>query len=238
MVASHRYDRRCSIELPAAEVEFFVNEDPSLTRTQQASEQQFKMLDSDQNGYLDEKEVPDNVPGALAPFAAVDQNGDGMIYRDELSQFLDLRQAAFRGQIRARAADQADTVFMALDADGDGLLKTREIFQAPDRLRQLDRNGDQRLHSNEIPGSMVVGFIRGNPQLDDGLFVVPAMAPPGQQHANQVPNWFRGMDANGDGEISSREFLGKLTLFAEFDRDRDGFLSVAECQSFEPKAEL
>ena len=36
------------------------------------------------------------------------------------------------------------------------------------------------------------------------------------------------MDANDDGEISPREFLGKRTQFQQLDQDNDGFVEVGE----------
>ena len=228
IVSCYHYPQRCSLELAKAEIEFFVNEDPSLTQSQQQSESQLKMFDSDENGYLDADEFPNNRLGADAPFEAIDSNGDGMLYVEELVQYFDLRQAAFRGQVRARTADQPDTMFTALDTDGDGLLKAREIHEATSRLRRLDRNNDRHLQSHEIPGSMVVGFVRGNPQSDGFLQVVPTAVRSNPNGAD-TPKWFQGMDSNGDGEISSREFIGEPTLFAAFDRDADGFLTVGEC---------
>jgi Ca2+-binding EF-hand superfamily protein len=72
---------------------------------------------------------------------------------------------------------------------------------------------------------MVVGFIRGNPQQDNALFAMPNIARP---VAEQTPRWFRGMDANGDGEISAREFLGPAAKFRQLDANADGFVSTDE----------
>jgi hypothetical protein len=47
----------------------------------------------------------------------------------------------------------------------------------------------------------------------------------------QVPPWFRGMDANGDGEVSAREFLGPTGRFSGLDVNGDGFLSPVEAGS-------
>ena len=228
IVAIHRHGSRISVELRDTEIEFFVNEDPALINFRRVAQSQFAMLDKDQNGYLDEEEFPDRLPGFNVPLEAVDQNGDSQVYEEELARFLDLRQAAFRGQVRARAADQEDALFTALDDDGDGRLNAEEIHRTPDRMRSLDRNEDGRVQSQEIPGSMVVGFIRGNPQQDNALFAMPANA--ATRRAEQAPRWFRGMDANGDGAISSREFLGPDDKFRGLDRNRDGFVGADEVQ--------
>ena len=39
------------------------------------------------------------------------------------------------------------------------------------------------------------------------------------------------MDANGDGKISPEEFPGPKMIFDQFDADKNGFLSVAECEA-------
>lgn len=228
VVAIHRHGSRISVELRDAEVEFFVNEDPSLINYRQVAQNQFVMLDEDKNGYLDEDEFPDSLPGFAVPLEAVDQNGDGQVYAEELAKFLYLRQAAYRGQVRARAADQEDALFTALDHDGDGRLNAKEIHRSSDRLRTMDHNDDGRLQSHEIPGSMVVGFIRGNPQQDNALFTMPTTN--AARRAARAPRWFQGMDANGDGEISSREFVGTNAKFQHLDTDGDGFVSTEEVE--------
>ena len=44
----------------------------------------------------------------------------------------------------------------------------------------------------------------------------------------KAPRWFNAMDANQDGAISRREFLGPEAKFAELDKDRNGLLEVGE----------
>ncbi len=206
---------------------FFVNEDPALSNARQASEAQVSRFDSDGNGYLSEEEFPTGPFGIPAPFEVIDLDGDGQLYAKELAAFSELRQAAYRGQVRARAADRRDAAFAALDVDGDGRLNAREIRRVPSRLEQLDRNQDGRLQSHELPGSMVVGFVRGNPQTDDLLFTVP---PPFAVLQARRPSWFRGMDANADLEVSVREFVGSTNQFMKLDTDGDGFISVHELE--------
>jgi Ca2+-binding EF-hand superfamily protein len=226
VTAVRSYQRRVSIELSRVEVEFFVNEDPALSNYEEVAEGQFNTFDTDGNGYLEEDEIPDQLPGFDVPFAGVDADEDGKVYLEELASFLKLRQRAYRGQVRARAADQEDALFTALDTNGDGRLHAREIAAVPAELAKMDINQDGKLKSHEIPGSMVVGFVRGNPQQDDTLFVMPTGT--SDVGKEDIPRWFVGMDTNRDGEVGVHEFLGTADRFAKFDKNTDGFISPAE----------
>lgn len=226
VTAVRTHQRRVSIELSRVEIEFFVNEDPALSNYEQVAKGQFDTLDTDQNGYLEEDEIPAQLPGFDVPFAGVDADADGKVFLEELASFLELRQRAYRGQVRSRAADQEDALFTALDTSGDGRLHAREIAATPSVLARLDLNQDGNLQSHEIPGSMVVGFVRGNPQQDNGLFVMPT----GESELDpaKLPRWFLGMDTNRDGEVGVLEFLGTADRFAAFDQNGDGFINPSE----------
>ena len=51
--------------------------------------------------------------------------------------------------------------------------------------------------------------------------------------AADTPEWFRGMDRNGDGDVSAREFTGPPALFKKIDTDGDGLISPEEAWAFE-----
>ena len=46
------------------------------------------------------------------------------------------------------------------------------------------------------------------------------------------PPWFVRMDANGDGDICSREFLGTIAQFQQLDTNGDGLIDLAEAEAF------
>jgi Ca2+-binding EF-hand superfamily protein len=226
--AARQNPTRVSFDLPGANVEFFVNQDPSLANTSQVVTAQFSMLDMDKNGYLDAAEYSGQVLGITIPFAALDADGDGMVYEKEVGALLEQRRAVVRAQIRARAADQEDALFRALDTNGDTRLTAREIYGAPRVLKDLDQNQDGQLQSHEIPGTMAVGFVRGDAQQDNTLLVLPSMSP--ASAGKDLPAWFVGMDSNGDGDISPREFLGSSEKFRQLDANTDGFVSGDEAK--------
>lgn len=226
---SRQHPTRLSFDLPGANLEFFVNEDPSLANVSQTINAQFSMLDADNNGYLDMEEYSGQILGIQIPFETLDADGDGMIFEKEVAALLEQRQAVVRAQIRARAADQEDALFRALDTNGDGRLTAREIDGAPAVLKALDDDQDGQLQSHEIPGSMAVGFVRGDANQDNALLVMPAVSRRGDDET--LPAWFMGMDSNGDGDISQREFLGSKEKFQQLDTDGDGFVSGDEARA-------
>ncbi|MCA9156590.1 MAG: hypothetical protein KDA38_17485, partial [Planctomycetales bacterium] len=82
-----------------------------------------------------------------------------------------------------------------------------------------------RVTPGEIQTSFVVGLVRGDPQQGNNLFVMP---PPRRLTATDAPAWFTNMDANNDGFVSDREFLGTPPQFAALDTNQDGLLSPHE----------
>lgn len=162
-----------------------------------------------------------------ADVQSVDTNGDGKIAEYELASFMARRQDVYRGLVRAWIAGHPDSLYAALDEDGDGVLKARELHGAVDRIRSLDADGDGQLRQNELPDSLVIGFVRGNPMQDAELFTnfqPPAVSDPSH------PDWFTAMDANRDGEVSRREFLGTAKQFDQLDDDSDGYVAPGEAR--------
>ena len=155
----------------------------------------------------------------------VDVDDDGKITEYEIGSFLDRRRPVVRGLVRTWVAGHEDSLFAALDTDGDGVLGARELHQCAERLKSLDRDGDGHLQSQEIPDSMVVAFLRGHPRQDDQMFIHAASDATSDRSS---PPWFAAMDANQDGEISHREFLGTSDQFEQLDRDTDGFIGRTE----------
>ena len=95
----------------------------------------------------------------------------------------------------------------------------------------LDRNASGSVEYDELPAALVFEFFRGNDEENNAfsanLVSTDASAPTSTPAA---PAWFTGMDYNGDGDISRREFLGTPEQFAGLDTNGDGFLAPKKPQ--------
>jgi Ca2+-binding EF-hand superfamily protein len=182
--------------------------------------------DGNRNGYLEPSEVA-ALGGAVEALAEADLNGDGGLDADELIAALRPRDTIDRWQVRLHAASGGQDVFDWLDADNDGRLSAREIARAGQRLRQADGDRDGYVAADELPVRIVLRVQRGGGiESLRGLLDATQWGPRRSRLA--APEWFVGMDANGDGDISRSEFLGTAEQFQRLDADGDGFIDMRE----------
>jgi Ca2+-binding EF-hand superfamily protein len=128
--------------------------------------------------------------------------------------------------LRISVHNRSDALFAHLDADHDGRLGEREIAQAADRFKSLDKDQDGSLSAGEVSGGLTVAIVRGNLPAGEARYnLLPAGTTGGDFHP---PEWFLQGDFNGDGDISRREFVGTLDQFRQLDLNDDGFVSAAE----------
>ena len=181
---------------------------------------EMKRYDKDNNGYLDEKEAPPQ-------FSLWDTDGDKKVYEKEIVAFYTDAAMLTRNRIYVAAVDELKEMFKLVDANSDGRLSSRELAEIKPRLLALDANKNGQLDPEEFPVTLRLTFSRGrdpNATFQGGrVFLNPSMV-----RMNSSPDWFTQMDANGDKDISPREFLGTPEQFETFDKNHDGMLSRVE----------
>lgn len=115
----------------------------------------FDRYDTDGDGQVTQAEVD---AWHEETFAAADQDGDGALTLDEMTQ-------AAADRIAERMADRVAERFEWLDIDGDGLVTAEEMPAGPqtDIVARFDRDGDGIVTSEEIPSFADRGCGRGGP---------------------------------------------------------------------------
>lgn len=106
-------------------------------------------------------------------------------------------------------------LMMALDADGDGEISSREIDGAVAALKKLDKNSDGKLTMDElVPEGMPGPLGPGGPNVDPAEMVKRMMM----------------ADANNDGFIDQDEMPERMKtmMLGRADTNQDGKLSKEE----------
>lgn len=165
-------------------------------------------------------------------FGLLDRDNDGKLDMKEVKDFVDLQAEGLDCHVVLSFSDSGRGLFSTLDADRDGRLSKRELRALWTRLESRDKDGDGAIAPTEIPrqSTLVAGFgIAVQFARNPAVAFNPGMQPtPRAAYPQGVPNWFMRMDTNGDGEVSRREFLGTTEQFREFDADGDGSISPEE----------
>ncbi len=185
---------------------------------------QFKEL-AKEKGFVERKQL-ENQPASLAFFDFADRNADGKVDAAEVEAARKALAPLAGCRVDVAFADQGNGLFELLDTNGDGRLSPRELVEAAAVLKPF-AGADGCVGPKDLVRRFQVRVVV-EPILV-GVLLAPTpqgVAEPGA--GRKVPEWFRKMDRNGDGEVSLREFVGPIELFRKLDRNGDGLISVDE----------
>ncbi len=219
------------LKLGEADVDFNRNNrDP-----QQTDLVELRTYDRDNNGYIDTAEASANNIGKSA-FAAMDVDGDGKVFKGELTSFMTRQNAAAATRMQLEIKDLGQDLFTVLDTDLDGVLSSRELRSAKNILNTEDKNGDGALGGDEVPRRVEFELVRGVDERSETEARMTRRATRStSQAATTGPLWFRKMDRNNDGDLDLREFVGPLSAFKKLDADGDGLVDRDEAAAAEKK---
>lgn len=192
----------------------------------QFSDQAFLTFDVNNDGGLDETEIPAPALREYA-FADLDQNGDGKLTIKELREGFADKEPIWLIQVRARGAESPDAVFAWLDRNQDRFLSEREIRTAGSLMARF-ASDEGTLVPSAIPDTYLIQFGRGDPAQDAQLFGPASLIRDNRQDLR--PKWAIAMDANRDGDISAGEFTGTREQFDGLDLNGDEFIDSTELE--------
>jgi len=183
-------------------------------------------FDANKNAYLDGEEIERASTQLGTDAKDVDADKNEQITAAEIAEYLRLQTSASVAQVRAVASHPEDAFWAFLDENDDGELDGEEIASSGRRLLTRDRDGSGSVAAEELSEFAWIALVRG--EAPAGLLRPTARRGPS---ATDGPAWFRHMDANGDGSLSQREFLGDEARFRQLDANGDGKLQVSELAS-------
>jgi hypothetical protein len=140
------------------------------TRTAQSM---ITRYDTDKNGYIEKKEL-EKAAGAqyvVSQFAGWDTDADGKVFLKEIKASYDRMLAPRMSQITAISSSTGPSMFAAMDTTGDNRLSLREMRIAGDRLQSLDKNKDDKIGFEEMPGEIAIALSRGGAYYGQRTFI-------------------------------------------------------------------
>lgn len=220
-------DQEVSLDLGSDWLVFRARDSVDTASVKPQAENLLQIYDGNQNNYLEPDEIPEGAQQNL-DFASADKDGNEMLFVEEIEAYLLQRNWVRRCQIRLQGIEGDDPLMRVIDPNHDRRLSARELISLEEQLAAVDANDSESIEFDEIPALLVFEFFRGDQdQAPQPAQIYQEGYAAGITNAN-APAWFTGMDFNGDGDISRREFLGTPSQFDELDIDDDGFLTSGE----------
>jgi Ca2+-binding EF-hand superfamily protein len=198
--------------------------------------QQFNLLDTDGNGYLDRMEAggPDRFRFERGLFAEMDRDGDDKIFADEMKEYVTARATPKASSCQINIYNTGSGFFQLIDSNGDGRISMRELRHLEQTLLTAANRNGGTLKQSQSGRHYHIEFVRASYQLfgpSDGMV---ARRPEFIQRPPVGPEWFKAWDRNGDGDLSWSEFLGPRRAFDELDLDHDGLIDHLEAERAMP----
>ncbi len=202
---------------------------------------QFKSADTDNNAYLEVKEVERNFYFRNT-FQLMDRDSDGKVFQEEMLAFINQISAAARSRTVLEIGNAGRNLFEILDLNRDRRLGRRELTEAVARMELWDADSDKHVTEAELPTHFRLTLGRTQP----GVFAAaqpppsrrPAVAQPSPVAAGYAPRvtsgsavqplWFQKMYRNQDGDVSRREFIGSRKQFEQLDANDDNLVDANE----------
>ena len=204
----------------------------SMRKALDSAMDQFNMLDVDGNGYIDATEAKEALRFQRGLFESMDLNGDGKVFGEELERYVVVRGEPAATSCRVNLYDTGHGFFQQLDRNADGRISQREMKQAEQSLKSLQKAPGAPVKQTDPIRNFHLEFVRGSFQLF-GATEQLATSPAFQQLAPGGPIWFQRMDRNNDGDLSWNEFLGPRAVFDQLDQDDDGLIDASEAMRAE-----
>ncbi len=153
---------RARFEISGSQIAFRAADAGGDESIQQAAMQFVRRLDANGDGYLDATEA-NAFPGASGDrFAILDADDNEMLVAEEIVPVLTWNQATRLTNVTIAVRGEEHSAFAALDVNTDGRVTAREMQSAEQRLMSLDADGDGVVRYRELPTTISVEVRRAD----------------------------------------------------------------------------